>query len=97
MAEEPRITDLHKRLQQLEDELAQRRDKLSQAGALQPHHHREAEEISAQAGAIRAKLSSAKETGWDSMKHEIEADWASLMGSFGRWVRHVDRDYGPGE
>ena len=94
MAEEPRISELHKRLRQLEDELAERRDRLSQAGALQPHHHREAEEISARAGAMHAKLSNARQSGWDPMKHEVEADWASLMGSFERWVRHVDKDYG---
>jgi len=96
MVEEPRISELHKRLQQLEDELAERRDKLHQAGGLEPHHHREAEEISSQAQAMRAKLSSASQAGWDPMKHEVEADWASLMGAFERWVRHVDKDYGPG-
>lgn len=94
MVEEPRISELHKRLQQLEDELAERHDKLSKAGSLQPHHTREAEEISSQAGAMRAKLTSTKEGDWHSMKHEVEADWSSLMGSFERWVRHVDKDYG---
>jgi len=94
MAEEARISELHKRLQQLEAEVAERHDKLSKAGSLQPHHTREAEKFSSQAGAMRAKLTSAKEGDWHSMKHEVEADWSSLMGSFERWVRHVDKDYG---
>ncbi len=96
MVEEPRITELHQRLQQLESELAERRSRLSKAGTLQPHHHREAEEISSRAGEMRTKLTTASNTGWGAMRHEVEADWASLMGSFERWVRHVDNDYGPG-
>ncbi len=84
MAEEARISELHKRLQQLEDEVAERHDKLSKAGSLQPHHTREAEKISSQAGAMRAKLTSAKEGDWHSMKHEVEAEgprsWARSNG-----------------
>ena len=97
MAQDPRISQLHERLHHMEKELASTRERLGKAGNLQPHHHAQADEIKTRAGAMRTKLDTAGQGDWSVMKHEVEADWSALMGSFDRWVSHVDADYGNGK
>lgn len=93
MTEGGRIAELHQRLDELEAELATRKAELTRSGSLSTHHQERVEEIEAKAAAVRERLHTAGETGWEESKHGLEADWQGLLDSFGRWIQHLDDEY----
>lgn len=90
MASFDSVSDLRKRLDELEDEVRCIRS----SQALGPEHQREGEAIQARARMLRQKASGAHGGGWEAAKHELHADWQALIDSMGRWVASVDRRYG---
>jgi hypothetical protein len=88
-----RISELFRDRDQLEKDLLQGSAKHGNEGSLSPHHRQQADEFRSRASAMRGKLGAASPSNWDAMKHEVEADWAALFNSFGRWVRHVGEEF----
>jgi uncharacterized coiled-coil protein SlyX len=93
MSYEEDLSDLHKRLDDLEQRLAAKEAEIAKRGAIPPHHQKHIDEIYAKARAARDKLGRCEESTWDSVKDEVEADWLDLTASFRHWVAHVDEDY----
>jgi hypothetical protein len=83
--------DLVKRLEELEYRVGQKLRDVT--GSLARHHHEEAERIRSQSQAVRAKAAETDEVSWDTVKHDLEADWDILNHSFERWVKEVDQAY----
>lgn len=87
------LSDLHRRLDDLESRLAEKEGEIAKNGPIPSYHRARIDEIYAQARATRQKLSNSKETTWASVKGEVEADWQALTASYQNWIERVDQDY----
>ena len=83
------VSDLHRRLDELEDEIRRART----GRTLPQEHHREAEAIHARARALRDRSSAAYGSKWEEAKHTLYEDWQSLMESATRWIESVDQSF----
>ena len=93
MSHDMSISDLRKRLDDLEERLAGRAsaaEKFSQAAS---YHKKRIAEIHVGAAAMRKKLEGTDESNWGSVKHGLEAGLETLTKSFEHWIEHVDEDY----
>jgi uncharacterized coiled-coil protein SlyX len=90
------LSRLHKRLDDLERRLAEKEAAIAKAGALSSHDRRRVEELYDKARISREKLLASERSTWDAVKHDLEADWDALSGSFDHWVEQVDARYRQG-
>lgn len=87
------LSDLHKRLDDLEARLAEKEEEIAKRGPIPSYHRARIDEIYAQARATRKKLSNSDETTWDSVKDEAEAEWEALTASYEHWIEQVDEGH----
>jgi len=87
------LSDLHKRLDDLETRLAEKEGEIAKRGPVPAHHRARIDALYAQARATRQKLSNSEETTWDAVKDEVAADWEALTASYQHWIEQVDADY----
>ena len=86
-------SDLHKRLDDLEQRIAKKKAELARSGDIPAHHEAHLEDVYAKARKVRAKLFASDESTWDAVKDELESDYLAVAAHFEDWVNRLDEDY----
>jgi predicted nucleic acid-binding Zn-ribbon protein len=93
MSSEKMPPDLHKRLDDLRDRIAEKKAEIARSSAIAVHHRARTDEIYGKARKTRQKLLASEESTWQAMKDELVSEWQALMSGFENWVSHVDENF----
>ena len=93
MSSEKMPADLHKRLDDLRDRIAEKKAEIARSGAIAVHHRARTDKIYGTARKTRQKLLASEESTWQAMKDELVSEWQALMSGFENWVSYVDENF----